>query len=126
VHPSPITLRVRLSSCGRAPRPAHSSLALNSWQVPAAYRLLGLQTYFTAGPAEVRAWTIPVGARAPQAAGVIHGDFEKNFIRAEAVGWAQLVEAGSEKAAKEKGLWRSEGKDYVVQEGDVLLFRHNG
>lgn len=89
------------------------------------YDLLGLQTYFTTGPKETRAWTIRQGMLAPQAAGVIHTDFEKGFIRAETVGYAQLVEAGSMQAAKEKGWVRSEGKDYVVQEGDVMLFRFN-
>jgi len=93
--------------------------------VPAAYDLLGLSTYFTAGPQEVRAWTIPKDCKAPQAAGVIHGDFERGFIRAETISFADLMESGSEKVAKEKGLMRSEGKDYVVQEGDVMLFRFN-
>ncbi|GAB4212455.1 MAG: redox-regulated ATPase YchF [Synechococcales cyanobacterium] len=93
--------------------------------IRATYRLLGLQTYFTAGPKETRAWTIPVGATAPQAAGVIHSDFERGFIRAETVSYRDLVTQGSMMAAKEKGLVRSEGKDYVVQEGDVMLFRFN-
>ena len=93
--------------------------------VPAAYSLLGLQTYFTAGPTETRAWTITKGMKAPQAAGVIHGDFERGFIRAETIGYEDLITTGSEKAAKEAGLMRSEGKEYVVQEGDVMLFRHN-
>merc|ERR1712137_1148068 len=91
--------------------------------VRAAYKLLGLQTYFTSGPTETKAWTITAGMKAPQAAGVIHGDFERGFIRAETISYGDLVETGSEKAAKEKGLMRSEGKDYVVQEGDVMLFR---
>ncbi|MEN9206299.1 MAG: redox-regulated ATPase YchF [Thermostichales cyanobacterium DRC_bins_46] len=93
--------------------------------IRATYKLLGLQTYFTAGPKETRAWTIPVGATAPQAAGVIHSDFERGFIRAETVSYEDLVAAGSLAAAKEKGLVRSEGKDYVVQEGDVMVFRFN-
>ena len=93
--------------------------------VPSAYSLLGLSTYFTAGPEETRAWTIGKGFKAPQAAGVIHGDFERGFIRAETIHFEELLEAGSEKAAKEKGLMRSEGKDYTVQEGDVMLFRFN-
>ena len=93
--------------------------------VPSAYDLLGLQTYFTAGPQETRAWTIRKGMKAPQAAGVIHGDFERGFIRAETIGYDDLITSGSEKVAKEAGLMRSEGKDYVVQEGDVMLFRHN-
>jgi len=93
--------------------------------VPKAYSLLGLSTYFTAGPEEVRAWTIGEGYKAPQAAGVIHGDFERGFIRAETISYADLIAEGSEKAAKDKGLMRSEGKEYVVQEGDVMLFRFN-
>ncbi len=89
------------------------------------YHLLGLQTYFTTGPKETRAWTIIKGMRAPQAAGVIHTDFEKGFIRAETVAYKDLVDNGSMSVAKEKGLVRSEGKEYVVQEGDVMLFRFN-
>ncbi|MEN9202304.1 MAG: redox-regulated ATPase YchF [Thermostichus sp. DG02_3_bins_51] len=93
--------------------------------IRATYELLGLRTYFTSGPKETRAWTIPVGATAPQAAGVIHSDFERGFIRAETVAYQDLVAAGSLAAAKEKGLLRSEGKEYVVQEGDVMHFRFN-
>ena len=93
--------------------------------IRATYDLLGLRTYFTSGPKETRAWTIPAGATAPQAAGVIHSDFERGFIRAETVAYEDLVTSGSMTGAKEKGLVRSEGKDYVVQEGDVLLFRFN-
>ncbi len=93
--------------------------------IRATYELLGLRTYFTSGPKETRAWTIPVGATAPQAAGVIHSDFERGFIRAETVAYADLVATGSLNAAKEKGLLRSEGKEYVVQEGDVMHFRFN-
>jgi GTP-binding protein YchF len=89
------------------------------------YRLLGLQNYFTAGEKEVRAWEIPVGARAPEAAGVIHSDFERGFIRAETVSFADFQKTGSVKAAREQGLMRSEGKEYVVQDGDILLFRFN-
>ena len=89
------------------------------------YRLLGLQTYFTAGEKEVRAWTIPVGAKAPEAAGVIHSDFERGFIRAETVSFADFQRVGSVKAARDEGLMRSEGKEYVVQDGDILLFRFN-
>jgi GTP-binding protein YchF len=89
------------------------------------YRLLGLQTYFTAGPKEIRAWTIPVGARAPQAAGVIHSDFERGFIRAEVYSIGDLVAAGSEAALKAQGKMRVEGKEYVVQDGDVMHFRFN-
>ncbi|SFS37054.1 redox-regulated ATPase YchF [Marininema halotolerans] len=93
--------------------------------VAAAYRLLGLATYFTAGEKEVRAWTIRQGMRAPQAAGVIHSDFERGFIRAEVVGYNDLMEAGSMAGAREKGFLRSEGKEYVVNDGDVILFRFN-
>ena len=93
--------------------------------VRATYDLLGLQTYFTSGEKETRAWTIPAGATAPQAAGVIHSDFERGFIKAETVAYKDLVEMGSISAAKEKGLVRSEGKEYVVNEGDVILFRFN-
>lgn len=93
--------------------------------IRATYELLGLRTYFTTGPKETRAWTIRAGMLAPQAAGVIHTDFERGFIRAETVAYGDLVTTGSMGAAKEKGLVRSEGKEYVVQEGDVLLFRFN-
>jgi len=93
--------------------------------IRSGYRLLGLQTYFTAGEKEVRAWTIPVGARAPEAAGVIHSDFERGFIRAETVSFADFERVGSLKTARDHGLMRSEGKEYVVQDGDVLLFRFN-
>jgi len=93
--------------------------------IRATYDLLGLQTYFTTGPKETRAWTITKGMTAPQAAGVIHSDFERGFIRAETVAYKDLAEHGSMNAAKEKGLVRSEGRDYVVQEGDVMLFRFN-
>ena len=89
------------------------------------YNLLGLQTFFTAGPKEVRAWTTKVGATAPQAAGEIHTDFEKGFIRAETISYAEFVELGGEHGAKEAGKLRLEGKDYVVQEGDVMHFRFN-
>ncbi len=93
--------------------------------IHAGYKLLGLITYFTAGVKEVRAWTIPDGARAPQAAGVIHTDFEKGFIRAEVIGYEDFIRAGGEAGAKEKGLMRLEGKDYVVHDGDVMHFRFN-
>ncbi len=93
--------------------------------IRATYDLLGLQTYFTTGPKETRAWTISKGMTAPQAAGVIHSDFERGFIRAETVSYTDLVAAGSNNAAKEKGQVRSEGRDYVVAEGDVMLFRFN-
>lgn len=93
--------------------------------IRATYELLGLRTYFTTGPKETRAWTITAGMSAPQAAGVIHTDFERGFIRAETVAYKDLVTSGSMGAAKEKGQVRSEGKDYIVQEGDVMLFRFN-
>ncbi|HBE19228.1 MAG TPA: redox-regulated ATPase YchF, partial [Cyanobacteria bacterium UBA11367] len=93
--------------------------------IRATYELLGLRTYLTTGPEETRAWTITAGMKAPQAAGVIHTDFERGFIRAETVAYKDLVESGTMTAAKEKGLVRSEGKEYVVQEGDVMLFRFN-
>lgn len=93
--------------------------------IRAAYKLLGLYTYFTAGVQEVRAWTIRKGMKAPQAAGVIHTDFERGFIRAEVVSYDDLVAAGSMNAAREKGQLRLEGKEYVVQDGDVMHFRFN-
>jgi len=93
--------------------------------IRAGYNLLGLQTYFTAGVKEVRAWTVPVGATAPQAAGVIHTDFEKGFIRAETMAYEDFIEYGGENGAKEAGKLRVEGKDYIVKDGDVLHFRFN-
>ena len=93
--------------------------------IKAGYELLGLSTYFTAGVKEVRAWTIPRGAKAPQAAGVIHSDFEKGFIRAEVIAYDDFIRCGGEQGAKEKGLLRVEGKEYVVKDGDVLHFRFN-
>lgn len=93
--------------------------------IRASYSLLGLISYLTAGPKETRAWTIEEGTKAPAAAGKIHSDFERGFIRAEIVSYDNLVECGSFNAAKEKGLVRSEGKEYVVQDGDVVLFRFN-
>jgi ribosome-binding ATPase len=89
------------------------------------YHLLGLRTYFTAGEKEVRAWTIHAGDTAPKAAGVIHTDFERGFIKAETVAYDALVACGSVAAAREKGLYRMEGKEYVVKDGDVLLFKFN-
>jgi len=93
--------------------------------IRAGYDLLGLHTYFTAGVKEVRAWTIPIAATAPQAAGKIHTDFEKGFIRAEIVGYNDFVEHNGENGAKEAGKWRLEGKEYVVKDGDVVHFRFN-
>ena len=93
--------------------------------IKASYSLLGLISYLTAGPKEVRAWTITKGTKAPQAAGKIHSDFERGFIRAEIVSYDDLMSCGSMNAAKEKGLVRSEGKEYVIQDGDIVLFRFN-
>ena len=93
--------------------------------IRATYHLLGLRTYFTAGEKEVRAWTIHVGDTAPKAAGVIHSDFERGFIKAETVAYDDLVKLGSVAAAREKGLYRMEGKEYVVKDGDVMLFKFN-
>ncbi|MBL4795746.1 MAG: redox-regulated ATPase YchF [Pseudomonadales bacterium] len=93
--------------------------------IRAGYQLLNLQTYFTAGVKEVRAWTVKVGATAPQAAGVIHTDFEKGFIRAEITAYDDFIEHNGEQGAKEAGKWRLEGKDYIVQDGDVIHFRFN-
>ena len=93
--------------------------------IRAGYELLGLQTYFAAGVKEVRARTIPQGATAPQAAGVIHTDFEKGFIKAEVIAWDKLLEAGSYAQARDKGWLRLEGKEYVMQDGDVCHFRFN-
>ncbi len=93
--------------------------------IRAGYQLLGLQTYFTAGPKEARAWTIKTGATAPQAAGVIHSDFEKGFIRAEVIGYDDYIHYKGENGAKEAGKWRLEGKEYIVADGDVVHFRFN-
>ena len=93
--------------------------------IRAGYNLLDLQTYFTAGEKEVRAWTVRIGATAPEAAGVIHTDFERGFIRAEVIAYADFVACKGEQGAKEAGKWRLEGKDYIVQDGDVIHFRFN-
>lgn len=93
--------------------------------IHAAYQALGLQTYFTAGVKEVRAWTVRIGAKAPEAAGVIHTDFEKGFIRSETISYKDFIQAGSEQKAKEAGKMRIEGKEYIVQDGDVMHFRFN-
>ena len=93
--------------------------------IRAGYSLLGLQTYFTAGVKEVRAWTVKVGATAPQAAGVIHTDFEKGFIRAEVISYDDFIEYKGEQGAKDAGKWRLEGKEYIVKDGDVVHFRFN-
>lgn len=93
--------------------------------IRAGYQLLNLGTYFTAGVQEVRAWTMPKNATAPQAAGVIHSDFERGFIRAEVIAYDDFIACKGEQGAKEAGKWRLEGKDYHVQEGDVIHFRFN-
>ncbi|MFD2231459.1 redox-regulated ATPase YchF [Alkalimarinus sediminis] len=93
--------------------------------IRAGYSLLGLQTYFTAGVKEVRAWTVAIGATAPQAAGVIHTDFEKGFIRAEVTSYDDYIQYNGEQGAKEAGKWRLEGKEYIVKDGDVMHFRFN-
>ena len=93
--------------------------------IRAVYHLLGLSTYLTTGEKETRAWTIPTGAKAPQAAGVIHGDFERGFIAAEVVHYDELVELGSKAAAREAGKLRIEGKEYEMRDGDVVEFRFN-
>ena len=93
--------------------------------IRAGYRLLDLETFFTAGPKEVRAWTVPVGISASEAAGKIHSDFEKGFIRAEVIGFDNYISYHGEQGAKEAGKWRSEGKQYIVQDGDVIYFRFN-
>jgi ribosome-binding ATPase YchF (GTP1/OBG family) len=93
--------------------------------IHAGYALLGLQTFFTAGPKEVRAWTARKGATAPQAAGVIHTDFERGFIRAEVIAYDDYVKYRGEQGAKEAGRMRLEGKDYIVKDGDVIFFRFN-
>jgi GTP-binding protein YchF len=94
--------------------------------IRAGFELLRLQTYFTVGPKEARAWTIPQGTTAPRAAGVIHGDFEKKFIRAETIAYDDFVSLGGEQAAKDAGKMRAEGKSYVVRDGDVMHFLHGG
>lgn len=93
--------------------------------IRAGYELLGLHSFFTGGPKEVRAWTIPLGTRAQQAAGVIHTDFERGFIRAEVVSFEDLIACAGEAGARERGKYRTEGRDYVVKDGDVMLFRYN-
>ena len=93
--------------------------------IAASYRLLGLMSFLTAGEDETRAWTIKIGTKAPQAAGKIHSDFERGFIKAEVVNYKDLLEQGSLAAAREKGLVGMEGKEYVVKDGDVILFRFN-
>ena len=93
--------------------------------IRASYKLLGLMSFLTAGEIEVRAWTIKIGTKAPAAAGKIHSDIERGFIRAEIVSYDDLVACGSEAAAKEKGLYRLEGKEYIMKDGDIVNFRFN-
>ena len=93
--------------------------------IAASYHILGLQSYLTSGEDETRAWTIPIGCKAPQAAGKIHSDFERGFIKAEVVNYQDLLDCGSYAGARDKGLVRIEGKEYVVRDGDVILFRFN-
>ena len=93
--------------------------------IKASYKLLGLMSFLTAGEPEVRAWTIKIGTKAPEAAGKIHSDIERGFIKAEVINYKELIDCGSLAKAREKGLIRIEGKDYVMQDGDVVLFRFN-
>ena len=93
--------------------------------IRAAFKLLGLQTYFTAGPKEVRAWTVAIGATAPQAAGVIHTDFERGFIRAQTIAFDDFISLKGEQGAKDAGKMRAEGKEYIVKDGDVMNFLFN-
>ena len=93
--------------------------------IRAGYDLLGLETYFTAGPKEARAWTVQKQSTAPEAAGVIHTDFQRGFIRAEVIAYEDYIQFNGEAGAKDAGRWRLEGKDYLVQDGDVILFRFN-
>jgi ribosome-binding ATPase len=132
VKPIPICAKVEADLAELEPHEAEEYLAEIGLAEPGlnalireAYRLLGLQSYFTAGEMEVRAWTVPVGAKAPQAAGVIHTDFERGFIKAEVIGFEDFVALGGEKGAKEAGKMRLEGKEYVVQDGDVVHFKFN-
>ncbi|MBI4276358.1 redox-regulated ATPase YchF [Candidatus Uhrbacteria bacterium] len=125
-----ISAKIEAELAELAPEEAQTYLKELGWNesgldrlIKKSYELLHLITYFTSGPKETRAWTITAGTKAPQAAGVIHTDFEKGFIRAEVMRWKDLVDCGSEAAAREKGLFRLEGKEYVVQDGDVMHFR---
>ena len=107
------------------PSPVANQRASRDRVIREGYELLKLQTYFTAGPSEVRAWTIRVGSTAPEAAAVIHTDFQKGFIRAEVIGFEDYVTHRGEQGAKDAGRWRLEGKEYVVADGDVIHFRFN-
>lgn len=128
-HELKISVRLESELVGMEPDEARAFLAELGWNesgldhlIRASYELLGLITYFTTGTDETRAWTIPKGTKAPQAAGIIHTDFEKGFIRAEVINWKTLLDAGSEHDAKTKGLMRMEGKEYIFQDGDVANF----
>jgi GTP-binding protein YchF len=132
VKPIPICAKVEADLAELEPEEAVEYLAEIGLTEPGlntlireAYSLLGLQSYFTAGEKEVRAWTVPIGAKAPQAAGVIHTDFERGFIKAEVIGFEDYMTLGGEKGAKEAGKMRLEGKEYVVQDGDVVHFKFN-
>jgi len=132
VVPIPICAKVEADLAELEPAEAAEYLAELGLSEPGlnalireAYKLLGLQSYFTAGVQEVRAWTVPIGAKAPQAAGVIHTDFERGFIKAEVIGYEDYVTLGGEKGAKEAGRMRLEGKEYVMQDGDVVHFKFN-
>jgi GTP-binding protein YchF len=132
VVPIPICAKVEADLADLEPEEAAEYLAEIGLAEPGlntlireAYKLLGLQSYFTAGEMEVRAWTVPIGAKAPQAAGVIHTDFERGFIKAEVIGFDDYVKLGGEKGAKEAGRMRLEGKEYVMQDGDVVHFKFN-
>ena len=132
VKPIPICAKVEADLSELEPEEAAEYLAEIGLSEPGlntlireAYRLLGLQSYFTAGEKEVRAWTVPIGAKAPQAAGVIHTDFERGFIKAEVIGFEDYVALGGEKGAKEAGRMRLEGKEYVIADGDVVHFKFN-
>ena len=132
VVPIPICAKVEADLAELEPEEAAEYLADMGLSEPGlntlireAYKLLGLQSYFTAGEMEVRAWTVPIGAKAPQAAGVIHTDFERGFIKAEVIGYEDYVKLGGEKGAKEAGRMRLEGKEYVMQDGDVVHFKFN-
>lgn len=132
VTPIPICAKVEADLAELDPEEAAEYLAEIGLSEPGlntlireAYKLLGLQSYFTAGVQEVRAWTVPVGAKAPQAAGVIHTDFERGFIKAEVISYEDYVALGGEKGAKEAGKMRLEGKEYVMADGDVVHFKFN-
>jgi ribosome-binding ATPase len=132
VTPIPICAKVEADLAELEPEEAAEYLAELGLAEPGlnalireAYKLLGLQSYFTAGVQEVRAWTVPVGAKAPQAAGVIHTDFERGFIKAEVIGFEDFVALGGEKGAKEAGKMRLEGKEYIMADGDVVHFKFN-